>query len=64
MPGWPRWNAAIEAARELVERTVEEMQDYFDARSDDCQERERAEQHQEKLDTVQTLLGAFGDLAL
>ncbi len=63
IPGWPRWNAAIEAARELVERTVEEMQEYFDDRSEDWQESERAEQHQEKLDTVQTLLDAFGDLA-
>ena len=43
MLGWPRWNAAIEAARELVERTVEEMQEYFDDRSEDWQESERAE---------------------
>jgi hypothetical protein len=62
MPGWPRWNASIEAARELVERTIEEMQEYFDDRSEVWQESERAEEHQEKIDAVQTLLDAFGEL--
>lgn len=64
MPGWPRWNASIEAARELIERTVEEMQEYFDDRSEEWQESERAEVHQEKIDSVQTLLDAFGELML
>jgi len=62
MPGWPRWNASVEAARELVERTVEEMQEYFDDRSEQWQESERAEEHQEKIDSIQTLLDAFGEL--
>jgi hypothetical protein len=62
MPGWPRWIASIEAARELVERTGEEMQEYFDDRSEQWQESERAEEHQEKIDSVQTLLDAFGEL--
>jgi hypothetical protein len=64
IPGWPRWNASIEAARELVERTVEEMQEYFDDRSEVWQESERAEEYQEKIDSVQTLLDAFGELTL
>jgi len=63
MPGWPRWNASIEAERELVERTHAEMQEYFDERSEEWQDGERAEEHQEKTDLVQTLLDAFGDLA-
>jgi hypothetical protein len=62
LPGWPRWNGSIEAARELVERTVEEMQEYFDERSEEWQESERADEHQEKIDSAQTLLDAFGDL--
>ena len=63
MPGWPRWNASIEAARELVERTHAEMQEYFDERSEEWQDGERAEEHQEKTASVQTLFDAFGDLA-
>jgi hypothetical protein len=62
MPGWSRWNASLNAARELVERTVEEMQEYFDERSEEWQESERAEEHQEKIDSIQTLLDAFGEL--
>lgn len=62
MPGLPRWNASLNTARELVERTVDEMQEYFDERSEEWQEGERAEGHQEKIDSVQTLLDAFGDL--
>jgi len=63
MPGWPRWNASLNTARELVERTVDEMQEYFDERSDEWQKGERAEEHGEKIDSVQSLLDAFGDLA-
>jgi hypothetical protein len=62
MPGWSRWNASLNAARELVERAVEEMQEYFDERSEEWQESERAEEHQEKIDSIQTLLDAFGEL--
>jgi hypothetical protein len=62
MPGWARWNASIGAARQLVERTVDEMQEYFDERSQEWQAGERAEEHQEKTDAVQTLLDAFGEL--
>jgi hypothetical protein len=62
IPGWPRWNASIEAARELIERTVEEMQEYFDDRSEEWQESERAEEHQERIDSVQGLLAEFGAL--
>jgi hypothetical protein len=62
MPGFRRWNASIETARELIERTVDEMQEYFDERSEEWQESERAEEHQEKIDSAQTLLDAFGDL--
>ena len=63
IPGWPRWNASLNTARELVERTADEMQGYFEDRSDEWRESERAQQHQEKIDSVQTLLDAFGDLS-
>lgn len=62
MPGWPRWNASINAALALVERTVEEMQEYFDERSEEWQEGERGGEHQEKIDTTQAVLDAFADL--
>jgi hypothetical protein len=63
MPGWARWNASIDAARQLVERTLDEMQQYFDERSEEWQEGERAEEHQQKADALQTLLDAFAELS-
>ena len=62
MPGWPRWNASLNTARELVERTVEEMQDYFDDRSDTWQESERGEDHQERLASTEAVLDALAEL--
>ena len=62
MPGWKRWNASIETARGLIERTVDEMQEYSDERSEAWQWSVRADDHQEKAESVQTLLDAFDEL--
>jgi hypothetical protein len=62
IPGWPRWSASIEAARVLVERIVDEMQEYFDERSEEWQEGDKAEAYQEKIDSIHTLLDAFGEM--
>jgi len=62
MAGWPRWNASIEAARELVERTVDEMQEYFDERTEKWQEGDKGGECQEKIDSTQILLDAFSEL--
>jgi len=64
MPGWPRWNASINAAHELVDRTVEEMQEYFGERTQAWQEGERGGKHQERLDAAQTALDALADFNL
>ena len=64
MPGWPRWNASLNTARELVERTVEEMQEYFDERSEEWQEGEKGPEFQERIDEVQEVLDAMSELTL
>ena len=63
MPGWPRWNASLNTARELVERTVEEMQEYYDERSEQWQEGEKAIEFQERIDTVQSILDEMPELS-
>jgi hypothetical protein len=63
MPGWPRWNASLNTARELVERTVEEMQEYFDERSEEWQEGEKASDFQERIDEVQAMMDAMSELS-
>ncbi len=62
MPGWPRWNASLSKARELVERTVEEMQEYFDERSEEWQDGEKAVVFQERIDEVQAMLDEMGQM--
>ncbi len=62
MPGWPRWTASLSTARELIERTYEEMQEYFDERSEEWQEGEKAADFQERIDEVQAMLDAMTEL--
>ena len=64
LPGWPRWNASMKAAHELLIRTLDEMQVYFDDRSEVWQESERGEEHQERIDALETVLDALGEIAL
>ena len=62
IPGWPRWKTSLSTARDLVERTVEEMQEYFDERSEEWQESERAVEFQEHIDTVQSMLDEMPEM--
>jgi len=62
MPGCTRWNASLSAAQALIERTVEEMQDYFDERSEEWQEGERGGEHKERIDAIQTALDALTEV--
>lgn len=62
MPGWARWNASFASAQEMITRTLGEMQDYFEDRSESWQEGERGEEHQEKIALVEAALDALGDL--
>ena len=61
-PGWPRWKASIRMANELLQQTVDEMQEYYDERSEEWLDSERAEIHQEKLDAIQEVIDAMSYL--
>jgi hypothetical protein len=61
MPGWPRWNAALNMAHEIISTTASEMQDYFDDRSEAWQESEQADAHQEKIEAIQAILDMLGE---
>ena len=62
LPGWPRWNASIQVARELLDQTLAEMQEYFDDRSEAWQEGERGDEHQERIALVEAAVDAMSDL--
>lgn len=56
LPGNARWTSAISQAACLLTTVVVEMQDYFDERSEEWQEGERAEIHQQRLEAIQEIV--------
>jgi len=62
LPGWARWNASLTAANEMIAETANEMQDYFDDRSENWQESERGEEHQERIISVEAVAESLGEL--
>lgn len=53
MPGTARWNAALTLAQRLVEEVGEQMQDYFDERSEAWQDSDRAQDFTARLQAVE-----------
>jgi|SRR5579862_3496619 len=64
MPGWARWNASLTAAHALLEQVSQEMQTYFDQRSDIWQESERGQQFTERQEAVTALADELASLRL
>jgi hypothetical protein len=52
MPGWSRWNKAVHQVQLLLDQIQNEMQDYYDCRSEPWQESDRAEEFQQKLNEL------------
>ena len=52
MPGMARWNQSIASAMGILSTTAEEMQSYFDGRSEKWQEGDRGQAFQERLDAI------------
>ena len=62
MPGTRRWNALIEQARTPLDTCREEMQTYFDDRSEQWQESDKAQEMQERIDTLSELVDGISEL--
>lgn len=56
VPGERRWAALIEQARASLQTVCEEMQAYYDDRSEQWQESERAAAMQERKDAIEGIL--------
>ncbi len=61
-PGWPRWKASIRMVRELLQQTTDEMQEYYDERTEEWLEGDRAEEHLDRIDSVQEILDTVSEL--
>lgn len=62
MPGTARWSAALTLAQRLVEEVSEQMQTYFDQRSEAWQESERAQNFIDRLEAVEQAREALDQL--
>ena len=64
MPGIVRWRRAIQLAQQLISTVQQEMDDYYDSRSEQWQESERGEEFQERKQAVENALQELDDLAI
>lgn len=62
LPGHRRWQALIRQAECLLQTAQEEMQDYYEARSESWQESERGEAFLERLQALQEAHSTVSDL--
>ena len=62
LPGYTRWQALLQQAGLLLGTIQEEMQEYYDGRSQSWQEGERGEAFLERLQAIQEAQAAVEDL--
>ena len=62
LPGYRRWTAGLLQAKQLLETVAQEMRDYYDQRSEQWQESDRAETLQEQLDQITDLAETLGEI--
>lgn len=62
MPSMPRWTTALAHAFDLLQQTRDEMQSYYDERSETWQESDKGEEFQRKLDTLESIVSELSDL--
>jgi hypothetical protein len=61
--GKRRWAALIDASRAMLESARDEMQEYYDDRSEAWQEGERAEELQAAIDALESVIAELEGLA-
>jgi hypothetical protein len=64
IPGTARWRAAITNAADLLAMVEEEMQSYYDDRSEQWQESNRADDFEERRDAVADARSVVADLLM
>jgi hypothetical protein len=62
MPSASRWTTALAHAYELLQRTQDEMQNYYDERSETWQESDKGEEFQRQLDTLESIISELDDM--
>jgi hypothetical protein len=61
MPGWTRWRQILAQVEEALRNVQEQMQSYYDDRSEDWQESDKADEFTEKIEAIDELVGQVGE---
>ena len=56
MPGWPRWRQVLDQVRQALTEVHEQMQAYYDERSDDWLESDKADTFTQRTEAVEELI--------
>ena len=56
IPGWSRWRHVMAQAEEALRGVHEQMQSYYDDRSEEWQEGEKANEFTQKMEAVEQLV--------
>jgi hypothetical protein len=56
IPGWRRWRQVLEQAEQALRDVHNQMQSYYDDRSEEWQESDNADEFIEKMDAVEELV--------
>ena len=59
-----RWTALLQRAHTDIEKALQEMQSYYEDRSEEWQESDRGQELQEQIDELQTLASNLDDLLI
>jgi hypothetical protein len=62
MPGHRRWKAMLKQAAILVERAADEMETYFDQRSEQWHDSEQADTFSEIMETTRSAIDALHEV--
>ena len=58
-PGYRRWDVMTKQVKDVLDIAVAEMQDYFDERTDEWQESDRAQALSDKMDLLMEAIDAL-----
>jgi hypothetical protein len=61
IPGWPRWRQVLEQAEQALHEVHEQMQSYYDERSEIWQDSDKADEFNLKMEAVEELVGYVAD---
>jgi hypothetical protein len=56
IPGWRRWRQVLEQAEQALREVQDQMQSYYDDRSEDWQQSDNAEEFLTKMEAVEELI--------